>query len=248
MNLRYNRRERVGMRTLSMQPSLVQRVCEAIVTEIVAGRLPSGTRLIQDDLAKALGVSRQPVQQALLLLRNQGLAREASGRGLIVAPLEASDVRDLYQFRGAMEALAGRLAAENGGARLAREGADLMARGRAALQRGSIEDQIAADIDFHVLLARASGNALLDETMSPHWAKFRRIMAEVLSEGDQRSRGVWDEHAAILAAVVAGDGALAESLCRQHLTKASRQVEDRLAARAAPARDHAEREVDKEFA
>ena len=234
------------MRTLSLQPSLVQRVCEAIVSEIVAGRLPSGTRLIQDELARALGVSRQPVQQALLLLRNQGLAREASGRGLIVAPLEAADVRDLYQMRGAMEALAGRLAAANGGARLAREGGELLDRGRAALQRGSIEDQIAADIDFHVMLARASGNALLDETMAPHWAKFRRIMAEVLSEGDQRSRRVWDEHAAILEAVVAGDGALAESLCRQHLAKASRQVEDRLAVRAAP--DHAEPEADKAFA
>ena len=234
------------MRTLSLQPSLVQRVCEAIVSEIVAGRLPSGTRLIQDELARALGVSRQPVQQALLLLRNQGLAREASGRGLIVAPLEAADVRDLYQMRGAMEALAGRLAAANGGARLAREGGELLARGRAALQRGSIEDQIAADIDFHVMLARASGNALLGETMAPHWAKFRRIMAEVLSEGDQRSRRVWDEHAAILEAVVAGDGALAESLCRQHLAKASRQVEDRLAVRAAP--DHAEPEADKAFA
>jgi len=236
------------MRALSVQPSLVQRVCEAIVTEIVAGRLPSGTRLIQDDLARGLGVSRQPVQQALLLLRNQGLAREASGRGLIVAPLEPSDVRDLYQLRGAMEGLAGRLAAENGGARLAREGGEFIARGRAALQRGSIEDQIAADIDFHVMLARASGNALLNETMTPHWVKFRRIMAEMLSEGDQRSRSVWDEHAAILEAVVAGDGPLAESLCREHLTNASRRVQDRLAARAPLAKDHAEREVDKTFA
>ena len=236
------------MRALAMQPSLVQRVCEAIVTDIVAGRLPSGTRLIQDDLAHALGVSRQPVQQALLLLRNQGLAKEASGRGLIVAPLEAADVRDLYQMRGAMEALAGRLAAENGGARLAREGDEAIARGRAALQRGSLEDQIAADIDFHVMLAGASGNALLGETMSPHWAKFRRIMAEVLSEGDQRSRRVWDEHAAILAAIVAGDGARAETLCREHLAKASRQVEDRLAARMALAVDHAEPEVDKALA
>jgi DNA-binding GntR family transcriptional regulator len=184
----------------------------------------------------------------LLLLRNQGLAKEATGRGLIVAPLEASDVRDLYQLRSAMESLAGRLAAENGGARLAHEGGELMARGRAALQRGSIEDQIAVDIDFHVMLARASGNVLLNETMSPHWAKFRRIMAEVLSDGDQRSRRVWDEHAAILEAVVAGDGNLAESLCREHLTKASRLVEDRIAARAALAKDSAGREVDRAFA
>ncbi len=219
------------MRALSAQPSLVQRACEAIVSEIVAGRLPAGMRLIQDDLARALGVSRQPVQQALLLLRNQGIVREASGRGLIVAPLVANEVRDLYQLRAAMEALAARLAASNGAGSLKGEGPALIARGRAALQPGSLEDQIVVDIDFHVLLARASGNALLNETMAPHWPKFRRIMAEVLREGEQDSRRIWDEHEAILAAVASGDGARSEQLCREHLTKASDMVVDRIAAR-----------------
>ena len=219
------------MRALSVQPSLAQRVCEAIVSEIVAGRLPSGSRLIQDDLARALGVSRQPIQQALLLLRNQGIVKEAGGRGLIVAPLEARDVRDLYQLRGAMESLAVRLAAERGGAALKATGGKLIEKGRDALLRGSLEDQIAVDIEFHVLLARASGNALLNETMAPHWPKFRRIMAEVMREGEQSSRRIWDEHADILDAVTAGDGARAEALCREHLTKASALVEDRIAAR-----------------
>jgi len=52
---------------LSTQPSLVDRVVDAIVSEIIDGELPSSTRLIQDELARAYGVSRQPVQQALLL-------------------------------------------------------------------------------------------------------------------------------------------------------------------------------------
>ena len=219
------------MRALSVQPSLAQRVCEAIVSEIVAGRLPSGSRLIQDDLARALGVSRQPIQQALLLLRNQGIVKEASGRGLIVAPLQAQDVRDLYQLRAAMEALAVRLAAETAGARLKAEGDKLIEKGRKALLRGSREDQIAVDIDFHVMLARASNNALLDETMAPHWPKFRRIMAEVLQEGEQLSRRIWDEHAEILHAVTTGDGARSEELCREHLTRASRLVEERISER-----------------
>ncbi len=219
------------MRALTVQPSLAQRVCEAIIGEIVSGRLGSGTRLIQDDLAKTLGVSRQPVQQALLLLRNQGLVKEAPGRGLIIAPLEASDVRDLYQLREAMEALAIRLAAENDSAKFRAEGEALIEKGRAALLRGALQDQIAIDIDFHVMLARASGNALLNETMAPHWPKFRRIMAEVLREGEQLSRRIWDEHAAILEAVCAGDGARAEALCREHLAKASALLEVRIAAR-----------------
>ena len=219
------------MRALSVQPSLAQRVCEAIVSEIVSGRLPSGSRLIQDDLARALGVSRQPIQQALLLLRNQGIVREARGRGLIVAPLEAQDVRNLYQLRGAMEALAARLAAEVAGAGLKSEGERLIERGREATLRGSLEAQIAVDIEFHVMLARASRNALLDQTMAPHWPKFRRIMAEVLREGEQLSRRIWDEHAEILAAVLAGDGGRAESLSREHLARASTMVEARVAQR-----------------
>lgn len=215
------------MQALPVQPSLVQRVCDAVVAEIVSGRLPSGGRLIQDEIARALGVSRQPVQQALLLLRNQGLVKEASGRGLIVAPLEPQDVRDLYQLRGAMEALAVRLAATRGHA--LDEAATRLDEGRAAIREGGIEDQIAADIAFHTALAHASGNVLLGETMAPHWPKFRRIMAEVLRAGEQATRLVWDEHEAIFAAARAGDAALAEALCREHLDKASTLVERRIA-------------------
>ena len=71
------------MRTINAQPGLVDQVYDAILAEIVDGQLPSGTRLIQDELAQAYGVSRQPVQQALLLARNHGLVRDAPGRGLV---------------------------------------------------------------------------------------------------------------------------------------------------------------------
>jgi DNA-binding GntR family transcriptional regulator len=207
------------MQTLAVQPSLVQRVCDAIVTAIVEGRLPSGGRLIQDEIARTLGVSRQPVQ---------GLVKEASGRGLIVAPLEPKAVRDLFELRGAMEALAVRLACERPQA--LRQADAWLQRGRAALRDGAIEDQIAADIEFHSELALASGNDLLAGTMAPHWPKFRRIMAEVLRAGEQASRRIWDEHEAILAAVRAGDADRAETLTRQHLAKAAKLVEGRLDA------------------
>lgn len=222
------------MRALKVQPNLAQRVCDAIVSEIVSGRLASGARLIQDDLARELKVSRQPVQQALLLLRNQGLVKDAPGRGLIVAPIEPNEVRDLYQLRAAMEALAARLAAANVTERFKADGKALIDKGRAALHRGSLEDQIALDIEFHVMLARASRNALLSESMTPHWPKIRRIMAEVLRDGEQLSRRIWDEHAAIVEAVGKGDADRAERLCREHLTRASSLVEARLAARSEP--------------
>ena len=63
------------MPQIQPQPTLVEQVVNAIVSEIVDGDLPSNARLIQDDLARAYGVSRQPVQQALLLLRDRGFVR-----------------------------------------------------------------------------------------------------------------------------------------------------------------------------
>src|ERR1700727_1987203 len=110
------------MSTIQSQPTLVEQVVNAIVSEIVDGDLPSNARLIQDELARAYGVSRQPVTQALLLLRDRGLVREAPGRGLIVSPLDVGFVRNLYEIRAMLDGLAARLASERGAARATREG------------------------------------------------------------------------------------------------------------------------------
>src|ERR1700739_5122779 len=105
------------MTQVQTPPTLVEQVVNAIVSEIVDGDLPANARLIQDELARAYGVSRQPVQQALLLLRDRGLVREAPGRGLIVSPLDVDFVRNLYEIRALLDGLAARLDAERGAKR-----------------------------------------------------------------------------------------------------------------------------------
>src|SRR5215467_11752146 len=137
---------RVGapMSQVQTQPTLVEQVVNAIVSEIVDGELPANARLIQDELARAYGVSRQPVQQALLLLRDRGLVREAPGRGLIVSPLDVDFVRNLYEVRAMLDGLAARLAAERGAERARVEGSAYLDAGRAAVASGSLHDQIEA--------------------------------------------------------------------------------------------------------
>src|SRR5579863_4909286 len=71
------------MAQVQSQPTLVEQVVNAIVSEIVDGDLPANSRLIQDELARAYGVSRQPVQQALLLLRDRGMVRGLLGVDLL---------------------------------------------------------------------------------------------------------------------------------------------------------------------
>ena len=218
------------MAHVQSQPTLVEQVVNAIVSEIVDGDLPANARLIQDELARAYGVSRQPVQQALLLLRDRGLVREAPGRGLIVSPIDPDFVRQLYEVRAMLDGLAARLAAERGAARARIEGSTVLEMGRAAVASGSLHEQIEADMKFHAFINELSENSLIGETTAPHWPYLRRVMGEVLRDDAQMPQTILGEHVAILDAIMAGDGGRAEKLSREHISRAAKIFVQRLQA------------------
>ena len=221
------------MPTFQAQPTLVEQVVNAIVSEIVDGELPSNSRLIQDELARAYGVSRQPVQQALLLLRDRGLVREAPGRGLIVSPIDHDFVRKLYEVRAMLDGLAARLAAERGAERAKIEGPSYLDAGRAAVESGSLHEQIEADMKFHAFINELSENSLISETTAPHWPYLRRVMGEVLRDDVQMPQTILSEHVAILDAIIASDGDRAEALSRDHISRAAKIFVQRLQAQQA---------------
>ncbi len=222
------------MKALATQPNLVEQVRDAILGEIAGGALAPGDRIIQEQIAQALGVSRQPVQQALALLRGQGVLRDAPGRGLIVAPLRADHVAQMYDLRSAVEGLACRRAAELNAERAARQGRALIEAGRKAVASGAVAKMIGADIRFHEFLYELSGNPLIAPTLETHLTYTQRVMGEVLSR-DEKPRDIWDQHAAILDAIAAGNGDLAERLVRQHLSGAASFMVARLRAQQASA-------------
>lgn len=210
----------MALRSLAPQQSLVDQVYEAILGEITEGKFGPEDRLIQEEIAESLGVSRQPVQQALLLLRSHGLLCDAPGRGLMVTPLEADRVRNLYELRAVLDGLATANAAHRGADAVRDEGPAVIARGRAAVRSRSIARMIAADMEFHFLLYRLSGNPLIAEVSGPHWSYLRRVMGEVLMRGTTPD-DIWNEHAAILDEVMAGRASAAEKLARAHIAGAS---------------------------
>ena len=221
------------MPNVQTQPTLVEQVVNAIVSEIVDGELPSNSRLIQDELARAYGVSRQPVQQALLLLRDRGLVREALGRGLIVSPIDPDFVRKLYEVRAMLDGLAARLAAERDAQRAKIEGPAYLDAGRAAVASGSLNEQIEADMNFHAFINELSENSLIGETTAPHWPYLRRVMGEVLRDDAQMPQTILGEHVAILDAIMAGNGDRAEALSRDHISRAAKIFVQRLRAQQA---------------
>jgi DNA-binding GntR family transcriptional regulator len=208
------------MKPINTQPKLVEQVHEAILTEISGGRLRPGARIIQEQIAQDLGVSRQPVQQALLLLRNQGILRDAPGRGLIVAPLDLEFVKNMYDMRAVMEGLACRRAAERSAEPAAKQGPAIIQAGRKAVLSGSTAKMIAADIKFHNFIYELSGNPLIAPAMEAHWSHARRVMGEVLIR-DERPRDIWDQHERIIEVIAKGDGKAAEEMAREHITSAA---------------------------
>ena len=171
------------------------------------------------------------MQQALALLRNQGVLQDAPGRGLIVASLDPHHVGHMYDMRAVIEGLASRRAAELGADRAARQGPALIEAGRKAVASGSVAKMIAADMRFHEFIYALSGNPLVGPSLATHLTYTQRVMGEVLL-GEEKPRDIWDQHAEILQAICARDGDRAEALARQHITQASGFMVSRLRAQA----------------
>jgi DNA-binding GntR family transcriptional regulator len=200
------------MKILESQPKLVEQVHKAILAEIAEGKLRPGERIIQEQIAQELGVSRQPVQQALVLLKNQGVLRDAPGRGLLVAPLDPQLVRQMYEMRSVIEGLAFRKAKT--------QGEQLLLAGRRAVLKGSVAEMIAADMAFHTFIYELAGNPLIGPAMETQWVNAQRVMGSVLLSAD-KPRDIWDEHEALFELVAGGDGLRAEQAARKHLEDAA---------------------------
>ncbi len=171
---------------LETAPDLVERVYGALLDAVIDGSLPPGARLTQEDIARQLAVSRQPVLQALRLLKADGLVVDAPGRGLLVAPLDGAWIAAVYQVRAALDVLAARLAAQH---RAALDPA-LIERGRRAARGRNVRAMIEADVAFHNAIYAASRNPLIEPSAHVHWRHIRRAMGAVLQKSALRV-AVW---------------------------------------------------------
>jgi DNA-binding GntR family transcriptional regulator len=221
------------MALIQTAPSLVEQVYQAVLDEICDGRLPPMSHLVQEQLAERFGVSRQPIQQAMALLRADGLVAELGRRGLYVAALDLSLMRHHYEIRAALDRLATGLAAERVqhdpilAGDLAGRAEAILSRGRKAVAKGDTLEQIRADEAFHRLIYEASGNPLLSRTAEPHWRFLRRAMSDVLRHAEPPD-SIWRQHTAILDAIAAGDRRRAEALAAEHIELAADMLSDAL--------------------
>jgi DNA-binding GntR family transcriptional regulator len=215
------------MDTIAPSITVLHQVYTAIMEAICEGRLTQGERLTQESVAGKLNVSRQPVGQALLILKNQSFVRETGRRGLVVAPIDPAFIRCIYEVRLGVDPVAAGLAATRAPQDAIEPGRRILRTGEKALASGSVIALGKAEMDFHMLIYRLSENHLLLESMETYWNHLRRAMREVLKRKNYRA-SVWMEHADILAAVEAGDTKRAERVARRHIVASADFLEQQV--------------------
>lgn len=210
-------------------PNLIDQTYSRLLEAIIDRSLGPGDRIRQNELADKLGVSRQPVSHALHLLHRQGLVVESGRRGFEVARIDPHHTRQLYEVRGAIDALAARLAAARAKTDAAgREQLEAALRAGASINRKTpLAKLISLDVDFHSAIYRLSGNPAIEQMITPQWAHMRRSMATVLAELDYRE-SAWTEHQTIARHILSASADAAERAALSHALSAGRLMEERL--------------------
>jgi DNA-binding GntR family transcriptional regulator len=201
---------------------------------ILSNRLRPGQKLLDRDLAKELGVSRTPVREALTRLEQDGLVNNRAGKGCFVADeMDAKQIADLYDLREMLETHAIRLAAKRASSsdleELERVLAKLDESRKDPARRGE-EHQL--DLRIHEIIARASHNTFLDETVVRLLDRMNSfIWIQVFNEDPEAAELSHREHASLLTLIREKRADEAETVVRNHTRTAKQNILKLLRAR-----------------
>ena len=189
-------------------------VLDELREQILDGRLAPGTMLNESALATEMGVSRLPVREAIRQLESAGLLTSVPRRGVRVAEPDADEAEMVHRIRVALEILAVRRTIERRDDTVYGELAEMLESGQRAEREGDAETLQRLNAQFHELLSRGSGSAVLQAILATVRHQSRQLSGGLHSPHDVS----WEEHAAVVGAVLEGRAREATTLMRQHLS------------------------------
>lgn len=196
------------------------RVYAVLEELIIVGSLQPGQRLIETELAERLGVSRNPIREAMQALSQAGWVDVRSRQGAYVHKPSDEEIRQFFEWRAMLEVQTARLAASNAAPNETEQLQALLEVGQQALTARDDEAVAAANTVFHNRVARLTHN---DFYISASVKANRKLRWLFRSVAMRRGNSSWEEHAELLDALRAGDPEMAGRITQQH-TEATREA------------------------
>lgn len=200
-------------RALKRPGPLRESVYEALTEMIIDGTLKPGQHLVEVDLAGMLGVSRQPVREALQYLHNVGWVDLRPGFGAMVHVPSENEVDQLLAARAAIESESARLAARHSTKERVAGLRELCRTGMAYVDAGDFDEAVRMNAELHHSVTAMSGNKFLIQFAAQVDQRVRwyyRPIAQV------RGRAAWREHVRLVNAIADGDEDRAAKIMREH--------------------------------
>ena len=208
-------------RALLGRTSTAERVSDILRSRIAEGFFPPGTRLSEDSIGNALGVSRNTLREAFRLLTHERLLVHQLNRGVFVRVLTVEDVEDIYRTRSLVECAVVRGLGEPP---YAVDGlATAVADGRRASREGDWKGLGTANIHFHRELVALAGSARTDELMRSVFAELR-LAFHLVDDPRRLHEPYLARNGQILQALQDGDRGEAESLLGVYLDDSRKRV------------------------
>jgi DNA-binding GntR family transcriptional regulator len=181
---------------------------------ILGGRLAPGDRLVEDRLAELLGVSRNPVREAIRVLEAEGFVDTAARRGALVATLDEGQADDIFEVRLALEPLGARLAARKDNPALVARMKEVLAEAQDGSADRDLDHLADLHSDLHSLIFEMTGNAYLVAIAIPMVKRGQWLLRTRSPLRDPRA---WEQHHGLIGAIEAGDPELADAEARRHV-------------------------------
>ncbi|AOZ91356.1 GntR family transcriptional regulator [Paenibacillus crassostreae] len=199
--------------------SAKERAYSQIQRWIIDGTLQPKEQLIDAELAEALGVSRTPIREALLLLEVQGLVEVHPGKATRVKDIEKDDILKLYPVFASLHALAAEISTSLIQLEQIEQLKSLNVRFAEAIENKQPYQAMEMDEQFHNLIVEISDNLYISSFSSTIQTHIRRFKYVFLQQHETSTNSSVEEHAAIIAAMEQRDSSTASAIMKQNLLR-----------------------------
>lgn len=187
---------------------------------IFSGELSPGQQIRQEEFALRFGISRTPLLHALQVLKSEMLVESYPNRGMFVRTISLEELKDIFEYREAIETMACRLASRRIMPGDIKQLRDLFKPFLEKPELANIREYKKADQQFHQSIINHSGNTIL-----PHMVMLGNVLLVAYQKGLIRPPvETLPEHLAIIGALQDRDPRKAEKLMRSHLRKSIKLI------------------------